>query len=721
MAARLAAALARNSVAVFLYAALFLASLYPQSLRPWDTVAYIGDSLDTVYFMAWNAHQAFRDPLHLFDANILHPHREAMTLAGHRILPGILAAPVIAVSGNPILAYNVVLALAYLLAAMAGRRLASLLGVDPIGAWTAGALYAFNTYQVNEAPRADLLFHGFTALALGELVRFLKAGEARRAWSVAGLMVLQGLASTYLLLYGALVLTLVAVGALMARPRLVAPRLAALVPPALAAAVLFLPLVLPHLRSSRTYGFARDAPEGIDLRHYVSTLPTNLVYGEIGARVRPQQKGPHFVGFLSLALALLAVLAHRRTPGPQGAMVAARMWVPAAAALAALLVALSLGREAVVWGKDLGPGPYRLLHFAVPGFQYIRIPERLGLLAMLFVALLAGQALTVLRASGPRAAAVSLALAVAVPLEHLSPLPLTERIPVWGDVPAVYRWLGRDGARAVAEVPIHGEGLIRKETLEEYFSTYHFKPIIHGYVSYPPLLSVLLRRAAAEFPSEASVQALQRVGVDTVVVHHGRGGARGLEAAVAEAAAAGRLVSVARFSGPSAHVYQGTADEVVRLAPVPREEAAPLPGGRRARDAAWRWSAKAGDPQAAGDGDMSTAWTVPGELRGDEVLEVVFDRSLKLAGVVVPLRRDSAFPTVLRIEGLSREGEWGRLGRLDGPHVLQLVDQLLAHPGQASLGFDLMGREAAGVRLLMAEGARGFDGWVIPELEVRVP
>jgi hypothetical protein len=415
-------------VAAALYAALFLASLYPQSLRPWDTVAYIGDSLDTVYFMAWNAHQIVRDPLHLFDANILHPHRAAMTLAGHRILPGILAAPVIGLTGNPILAYNVVLAAAYLLAALAGRRLAALLGLDAIGAWTAGALYAFNTYQVNEAPRADLLFHGFTALAVGELLIFLKTGQARRAWHIAGLMILQGLASTYLLLYGALVLTLVAAGALLARPRLVAPRLARTVPAALAAALLFLPVVLPHVRSARIYGFARDAPEGVDLKHYVSTLPTNLVYGEIGGPVRPQQKGPHFVGFVSLALALLAVLTHRRMPRPEGALLSPRVWVPAAAGLAALLVALSLGRETVVFGHDLGPGPYRLLHLAVPGFQYIRIPERLGLLAMLFVALLVGQALAFLGGVAPRAAVAVLALAV--PLEHVSPLPLTERIPV---------------------------------------------------------------------------------------------------------------------------------------------------------------------------------------------------------------------------------------------------------------------------------------------------
>ena len=131
---------------------------------------------------------------------------------------------------------------------------------------------------------------------------------------------------------------------------------------------------------------------------------------------------------------------------------------------------------------------------------------------------------------------------------------------------------------------------------------------------------------------------------------------------------------------------------------------------------------QAGDARAAGDGDMSTAWVVPGELRGDEVLEILFDRSLRLAWPRAPLRRDSAFSTVLRVEGLGADGEWSRLARLDGPHVLQLVDQLLVHPGEASLG--LRPDRPRGQRAeasCPAEGAWGFDGWVIPELEVRVP
>src|SRR5262245_17628809 len=94
-------------LACLLYLLLVFACRYPQSLRPWDTVGYIGDSLDTTYFIAWNAHQFYADPLRLFDANMLHPHSESMALAGHRILLGIVTAPVIWATGNPILAYNV--------------------------------------------------------------------------------------------------------------------------------------------------------------------------------------------------------------------------------------------------------------------------------------------------------------------------------------------------------------------------------------------------------------------------------------------------------------------------------------------------------------------------------------------------------------------------------------------------------------------------------------
>jgi len=736
-----------SAVAIALYLVLVFLSFLPQSLRPSDTIAYVGDSLESVYIVAWNVHQLFRAPAHLFDANVLYPHPRALAFTDHRLLPSLAVAPVLWATGNAVLATNVAVGLACLLAALGGRRLGTILGLTPVAAWAAGALYAFHTYQINEAPRLNIVAHGFIAFALAELILYLRTGERRRAVRTAGFMLLQGLSSNYHLLYGALVIALVVLGALAARPREVGRRLPTLAAVSLAAALLFAPVALPYLRSAREQGYVRDLGPGIGLEHYLSTSPTNLFYGAIGTDVRLQQRGPHFVGFLSLALALFA-LAERAIRRPrdagEGALPPA-VWVPAAGALALALVLLSLGPDVTAWGYRLGPGPYRLLYAWVPGFQLVRIPERLGLLAMLFVGLLAGRGLSLLETRGARVGAVL--LAALIPLEHVGPLPVSERVPVGRGVPESVRWLAAHPARAVAEVPIHGEGLVREETEEMYFSASHWKPIIHGYTAYPPLLSRILRRAAAQFPSETSLQVLARVGVDTVVVHHGRqvGGdlARRLRDTgqrnpetfhrllrlgeldlfdrLPAAVAAGRIERLARFEGAPARLYESTADEIYRLRPDTAPAPAPFPRGRRLLDPGWRYRTKVGDPAPAADGDLATSWRVPRFVLGDEFFEITFDRPQAVAGVVLPLRRDSAFPTRFRVAGRVPGSGWVELARLDEGHVLQLVDRLREDPQRAALGFDLGGRTLEGISLLVDEAGTSFEGWSLPEVEVWVP
>jgi hypothetical protein len=428
------------------------------------------------------------------------------------------------------------------------------------------------------------------------------------------------------------------------------------------------------------------------------------------------------VGLVALGLAALAVGAWLLGRGPADrvdAWLPARVWVPAAAALALLLAALSLGRDMVAFGHRLGSGPYRLLYDWVPGFRLVRIPERLGLLAMLFVALLVARGLSLVRAARlPLAAAL---LAAAVPLEHLSPLPFTEQVPVGRAVPVVYSWLAGDRARALAELPVRGEGLVREETIEMYFSTYHWKPIIEGYTAYPSLLTRVLRRLAAQFPSDGSLQAFQRIGVDTLVVHQGRPAGQDFYARLPGAVAAGFLRREARFAGASARLYDSDADEVYRLLGAPAVGEARFPIGHRMRDPAWRYRSKVGDPSAVGDGDLSTVYRVARPLVGDEFIEVTFGGPLRVSGLVLPLRWDSVFPTRFRVAARDQAGGWVEVARFDDAHALQLLDRLLADPGSAALGFDLGQREAWGLSLLVEEGGTSFDGWSIPEIEVWVP
>lgn len=112
-----------------LYIGLTFLFLVPQSLSPATRIAYVGDSLESAAIVGFVGHQIVRDPRHIFDAGFLHPTPNALTLTDHRLLPSILAAPVLWISKNPVLAYNAALLFAYVLAAFGGRRLALTLGL----------------------------------------------------------------------------------------------------------------------------------------------------------------------------------------------------------------------------------------------------------------------------------------------------------------------------------------------------------------------------------------------------------------------------------------------------------------------------------------------------------------------------------------------------------------------------------------------------------------
>ncbi len=416
------------------YSILTVIFLFPQSLSPGSRIAYVGDSLESVAIVGFLGRQIVSDPGHLFDAGFLHPQPNALTLTDHRLLPSAVAAPVLWLSGNPVLAYNAALLIAFVWAAFGGRSLALALGLGRWPAAYAGALFAFHTYAINEAPRLNIVSHGFVAFALGALVEWLETGANAARWRFALFLLLQGYCANYHLLYGVLLSSLVILIWSAARPRLALSRISGLVVPGLAAVLLFLPILIPYLRTMSGLELVRSRPKGIDLLHYFSTSPSNWVWGSIGPPARLQQQGPHFVGFAALGLALVGLLLSLRKAGTASKH---RAWTMGAAVLVGILVVLSLGDRLLVAGTDIGPGPYGFLYDYVPGFKLVRIPERLGLFVMLGVGLLGAVSIERLAGAGRRGAAI--ALATMAIFEHFSPIALTTEMPRPAELPAVYK------------------------------------------------------------------------------------------------------------------------------------------------------------------------------------------------------------------------------------------------------------------------------------------
>jgi hypothetical protein len=722
------------------YALLALLFLIPQSLSPASRIAYVGDSLESVAIVGFVGRQIVSDPVHLFDAGFLHPQPNALTLTDHRLLPSLTVAPILWVSGNPVLAYNAALLLAFLLAAFGGRSLAFAVGLSRVPSAFAGALFAFHTYAINEAPRLNIVSHGFVAFALGALVEWLETGDPRARWRFALFLLLQGYSANYHLLYGVLLSSLVILALGIARPRVVLSRLGGLVLPGLVAVLLFLPVLVPYLRTFGGLDLARSRPRGIDLLHYFSTSPSNWVWGAIGPPARLQQQGPHFVGFIALGLALAGVvLAMKRS----SLVERHRPWVVVVASLVVVLVALSLGDRLTIGGRDLGPGPYGVLYDFVPGFKLVRIPERLGLFVMLGIALLGGVALDRLMSDGrPR---VAMAIAAIAVFEHLSPLTITTDVPRPSQLPAVYKWLGAKGSEPVAELPVRGEALIRQETIEMFFATYHRQREPLGYTAYPTLLSKVIRRALLEFPSDACLTALARIGVHRAILHEGREVAPDLRNqifnfgpldrekrfadAVADAGldvaansrvaeSHGRLVLEAQFGPWTAGSMSEAGERVYRFDRISSVSAAPRPTGTRVDASRLRLRTKEGDAAPAFDNRMDTSYLLDRPLRGDEFIEARFASPIDVSGVEVVLRHESAWPTRFRIAVLRDNGQWVEAARWDGPHLIQLVDGLLKDPRTGTIGFVLSGEPVLGVSLLLQIGGTSAAGWNLPELRI---
>jgi hypothetical protein len=308
---------------------------------------------------------------------------------------------------------------------------------------------------------------------------------------------------------------------------------------ALVAIILWSPVLLPIARDFAGGGYALEGwGESIKLSADAVGLvtPTNLnpVLGGNEATgqnwrnaLRAVEKGEGrfgdintvFLGWVTLALALLGAFAMRRKVAPW-------IWVAVVFGLLVLGPLLQInGRfrfsvDSLLPEGVTFPLPFALLHY-IPFVSANRAPNRNSIVLMLALAVLAGFGVSQLliwlgrrgltrdvegrreveqgdqaaRASAPQkvsmpavgSAAVVILLVAAILIEHLSiPMPTTD-----ATIPTVYRNIAAEpGDFAIMQLPLgwrNSFGVLGSEqTNLQYFQTAHGKPIIGGNISRAP-------------------------------------------------------------------------------------------------------------------------------------------------------------------------------------------------------------------------------------------
>jgi hypothetical protein len=215
-----------------------------------------------------------------------------------------------------------------------------------------------------------------------------------------------------------------------------------------------------------------------------------------------------------------------------------------------------------LWAS-LGPefGLYGALYRLVPGMDFVRVPARLTILTLLALAVLAGSGLDRLLLKVPARWRPRLGVA-ALSLLALEFAAFPLDAPRYAlPAPAVDRWLAEQPGRfAIVELPVADpRDAARSARLHSLYMLHgmaHWQKMVNGYSGFTPPAHDALFRALVRFPDEASLSALEQLGVGYAVVHPDLYTEREWRDFERRSESFGeRLKRVALFSGPEGRVY----------------------------------------------------------------------------------------------------------------------------------------------------------------------
>ncbi len=504
--------------AALLYATITCALAYPLTVHPASTV--LSDAPDTnlvMWILAWDAHAFLRQPLSIFDANIYFPQRHTLAFAENLIGSGFFAAPVLWLTGNLVLAMNVVSLLSAVLCGVGAYLLGRTLGMGGRAAFIAGVVFAFSPPRFLRLDQLHLATIQWVPVALAYLHRYFDNGRPRDLRLFVAFSTLQALTSGHGIVF--LVVASIVVAAcqfafghplaLMKRARdLGLPGVLLLAPAAL--------MMVPYRQAQIGVGLRRSLDNWTVTPQSFLASPSHAdtwLLRTIGAGgVNDAASAYLFPGVLVLALAAAGLASAARQPRHSARRRAAVTY----ALVAAVSILMMLPRPLGLW-----PSVYWL-----PVFNFIRVPSRFVMLALAGLAVLSGFGVDAIlaRVRGEAARLTIAAAASALLVAEFATMPF-EVAPQRVDIPAADRWLaGRPEVKAIAELPESNPANVsrseRWHTLYMLHSTAHWKKTVDGYSGIRPAEHERLYAQLAAFPdSLEGLRTLAEMGVTHLVVH----------------------------------------------------------------------------------------------------------------------------------------------------------------------------------------------------------
>ena len=517
----------RRWPAALAYVVGALAAAWPLPLHLADRIAIGTEQTSTVplfnlWSLRWNADRLGHLYAGYWQAPIFHPARGTFAFSEPEPLTGLAFAPLHWLTGNQVLAYNLVLLAALVLNGWAAARLCRRFGVEPFVAVLMGLAAQRLPFVIDQLGVLQLVMVWPVLLTLDAALAWSAEGGRRQA-ALVGLGVAATFATcTY---YGLFVVVLLValVPFVVRRSWLDLGRLGEVLIGAGVFAVYAVPLLAGQQRwlGDLSWTDATVRSNSAAWGDYRGLAPRAL-----GARLLPWVDGDTltgqrlYPGTVFIVLAALGAwwsLRRRPTPSADGAEPGVdRRWVWYLVAGACFAGLMSLGLDLHLGGWE----PYQLVRDLVPGFSRLRSPFRFAVVVQLFVLLLAalGVGRLVRRPGFGRPAAVFLVLIALAEvagggtgLAHVPPESTS-----WSSYLS-----HQPGDQAVAMIPFApGPKVAEFEPTAEamLLGLDHHKPLVNGYSGFFPGSYEQLAALEDPFPDDRALPALRRAGVRWIVV-----------------------------------------------------------------------------------------------------------------------------------------------------------------------------------------------------------
>jgi hypothetical protein len=116
-----------------------------------------GDPLLNTWILAWDIHKITSNPMGFWDANIFYPHSNTLAYSEHLFASALLALPIMVIAKNPILAYNFVFFLSFILSGFGMYLLVYYLTRNRWAGLIAGTIFAFTPYRFSHLGHLQIL------------------------------------------------------------------------------------------------------------------------------------------------------------------------------------------------------------------------------------------------------------------------------------------------------------------------------------------------------------------------------------------------------------------------------------------------------------------------------------------------------------------------------------------------------------------------------------